>query len=76
MITEDQWGDVIQADETHDYVNFPTEEAPTTETQSENSGTFNESGDDNIVLDVPLTFDLVCFIILLSNMNMQTHLRI
>ena len=50
MITEDQWEDIIQADETHDYVNFPTEEAPTTETLSENSGTFNESGDDNIAL--------------------------
>ena len=65
MITEEQWEDVIQADESHDYVNFPTEEAPTTETHSENSGTFNESGDDNIVLDG--TFDIwsiVCFIIL------------
>ena len=57
MITEDQWEDIIiQADETHDYVNFPTEEAPTTETLSENSGTFNESGDDNIALDG--TFDI------------------
>ena len=29
MITEDQWEDIIQADETHNYVNFPTEEAQT-----------------------------------------------
>ena len=35
---------VMQADESHDYANFPTEEAPTRETQSENSDTFNESG--------------------------------
>ena len=56
MITEDQWKDIMQADKTHDYVSFPTEEAPTRETQSENSDTFNKSGDDNIVLDG--TFDI------------------
>ena len=48
MITEDQWEDIIKIEESH--ANFPTEEDPTHETQSENSETFNESGDDNILV--------------------------
>ena len=50
----------MKIDESHDYANFPTEEDPTQETQSENSETFNESGDDNIL--VAENFEIWCSI--------------
>ena len=60
MITEDQWEDIMKIDESHDYANFPIEEDPTQETQSENSETFNESGDDNIL--IAENFEIWCSI--------------
>lgn len=60
MITEDQWEDIMKIDESHDYANFPTEEDPTQETQSKNSETFNESGDDNIL--IAENFEIWCSI--------------